>query len=605
MKVDKNVSVTSIWKKILGIMLEEKKILIKLFLAVLFQTVLDVCTPLLNEYALKTFFNQDGGNFDNAFIFSVIYIIIGLLNGFTVFLFIYYADKMYVSCSYKLRKKSYDKIQQLSFSYFDQTPQGWLMARMTSDSRKLSNVLSWVFVDFVWGILTMIGILIVLLIVNYKLALIVLLVVPVMIGISLLMRKKILKSHRAAREINSQITAQYNEGFMGMKASKALVIENLNEKEFYDTTRKYRRASMRAIIFSAVFGPVMFLVAYIGVALTLTFGGSMVINGVLEISVLYLFIDYIIRFFDPVMMLSSSLAEFQQAQAAAERVVSLIETEPEIKDTEEVINKYGTLYEPKKENWEELIGDVEFENVTFKYVEGEEVLTNFSLKIKAGTSVALVGHTGSGKSTIVNLICRFYEPTEGRILIDGKDYKERSVSWLHSNIGYVLQTPQLFSGTILDNIKYGKLDATMEEVVNACKIANCHDFIEKLEDGYNTDIGEGGNRLSLGQKQLISIARAIIADPKILILDEATSSVDTETEAYIQEATNNIMKDKTTFAVAHRLSTIVNSDLILVLKDGKIIERGTHKELLKLKGYYYELYKNQFKNDILEKNMGK
>ncbi len=600
MKTDKNVRVTSIWKKIFKTILKDKSIFIKMIITVVFLTILDVGTPFLNEYALNNYFNTNPelNNYDTSVIFSIIYVIVAMLNGLCVFLFIYYADKLYVSCSYNLRKDAYEKLQELPFSYYDQTQQGWLMARMTSDSRKLANIISWTLVDMVWSILSMIGILVILIVLEIRLALILLILVPVMLFLAFFIRKYILKAHRTSREINSQITAMYNEGFSGMKTIKSLVIEDLNEKEFINETSKYRKSSLRAIIFSSLLGPIMFFLGYVGVSLTVYFGGNMVLTGVLSVGTLYLFIDYTVRFFDPIFVISHSFAEFQNAQASAERIIGLIETIPSIVDSEEVISKYGSLLEPKKENYEELIGDVEFDNVTFKYIEGEEVLKDFSLKIKAGTSVALVGHTGSGKSTIINLICRFYEPVGGKILIDNIDYKERSIGWLHSNIGYVLQTPQLFSGTIADNIRYGKLDASEEEIIEAAKIANAHDFIIKMEKGYQTDIGEGGNKLSLGQKQLISIARAIIGNPKLLILDEATSSVDTESEAKIQDAIIKIMKDKTTFSVAHRLSTIVNSDLILVLKDGKIVEQGTHKELLNKKGYYFELYRNQFMNEI-------
>jgi ATP-binding cassette subfamily B protein len=299
-------------------------------------------------------------------------------------------------------------------------------------------------------------------------------------------------------------------------------------------------------------------------------------------------------FFEPVMNISRFFAELQQAQASAERIVSLIETKPDIVDRDDVIKIYGDILNPKPENYEKLIGDIEFNHVDFGYNEKGLILKDFNLKVKAGTSVALVGATGSGKSTIVNLLCRFYEPTKGEILIDGKDYRNRSIGWLHSNLGYVLQTPHLFNGSIKDNVLYGKKDATIEEVMEALRIVRADEVVKKLDDGIDTQVGEGGNKLSIGEKQLISFARAIVKDPSILILDEATSSIDTETEVLIQDAINKVMKGRTTFIVAHRLSTIINSDLILVIMDGEIKEAGTHSELLALKGEYYNLYKNQF-----------
>jgi len=307
-------------------------------------------------------------------------------------------------------------------------------------------------------------------------------------------------------------------------------------------------------------------------------------------------------FFEPVAQIARVIAEFQQAQASAERIIMLIETKADISDSPDVVKKYGTLFEPKKENWEPLVGDVEFDNVSFQYTDNEIVLDQFSLKVKAGSSVALVGATGSGKSTIVNLICRFYEPTKGVIRIDGTDYKDRSIGWLHSNLGYVLQSPHLFNGTIMENIRYGRLDAADEEVIHAAKLVSAHEFIMSFEEGYQTNVGEGGSKLSVGQRQLISFARALIADPKILILDEATSSIDTKTEYTIQEVINVVLKGRTSFIVAHRLSTIISADLILVIQDGKIVEQGTHKELLALEKEYYSLYKNQFINEAMEKS---
>jgi ATP-binding cassette subfamily B protein len=294
------------------------------------------------------------------------------------------------------------------------------------------------------------------------------------------------------------------------------------------------------------------------------------------------------------MAISRILSDFQNAQASAERIVGLIETKSDLTDTKEVEAIYGTLFEDKIENWEELNGDVEFKDVTFYYLENEIILENFNLKVKPGQSVALVGHTGSGKTTLVNLLARFYEPKSGNILIDGKDYRDRSIHWLHKRLGYVLQSPHLFSTTVLENIRYGRLDATDEEVRYAAKMVGVDDFVKHLDKGYDTFVGEGGNLLSVGQKQLISFARAVLANPKILILDEATSSIDSESELVIQYATDKLLKGRTSFIIAHRLSTIVNSDLIVMLDMGKIIEMGTHDELIAKRGHYFELYRNQF-----------
>ena len=594
------------WKKIFKTVLMYKKFAIGLICSVILLAVLDVCYPLINSYAISHYFqNEDPNRFNNIWLMILAYVGVSLAYGVCVFMFLFFAGKVEIHTSYQLRKEAYLNLQKLPFSYFDRTAQGWIMARVTSDARKLSEIISWGCVDLLWGLLSMFGILGVLLVINIQLSVIVLILVPIMLGLTIVIRKKMLKSYRDARKYNSKITAAYNEGFMGAKASKSLVIEEGNSKEFHKKAFDYKRASLRAVFFSAIFGPVTFILCYVGVGSTLYIGGNLVLKGLLDVAILYLFIDYTVKFFDPIIAVSRVIGEFQNAQASAERIISLIEEVPDIVDSEEVIEKYGTIFEPKIENFEPLIGEVEFKDVTFKYNKGETVLKNFNLHIPAGSSVALVGHTGSGKSTIVNLICRFYEPTTGEILIDGRNYKDRSITWLHSNIGYVLQTPQLFSGTIMDNVRYGKLDATDDKVIEALKTVAADEFIAKLDDGYNALVGEGGSKLSLGERQLISFARAIVADPKILVLDEATSSIDTQTEALIQKAVEIVMKGRTTFMIAHRLSTVVNADIILVMRDGEVVESGKHQELLSKKGYYFELYKNQFTEDAINRILNK
>lgn len=590
------------WKKIFKTVLKQKKIACGLLISVILLAVLDVCYPLINSYAISHYFQgEDPNRFETIWVMVLAYIGVSFAYGVCVFSFLYFAGKVEIQTSYELRREAYLNLQKLPFSYFDKTAQGWIMARVTSDSRKLSEIISWGCVDLLWGLLSMFGILGVLLFVNIQLSIIVLILLPIMILLTLFIRRKMLSSYRDARKENSKITAAYNEGFMGAKAVKSLVIEEKCSNEFHSKALTYKKASLRAVFFSAIFGPITFILCYVGVGTTLYFGGNMVIIGALDVAVLYLFIDYTIKFFDPIIAISRVIGDFQQAQASAERIISLIEEQPEIADRPDVIEKYGTVFEPKYENFEPLVGEVEFKDVTFKYAKGEEVLKNFNLHIPAGSSVALVGHTGSGKSTIVNLICRFYEPTTGDILIDGHSYKDRSITWLHSNIGYVLQTPQLFSGTIMENVRYGKLTATDEEVKKALEIVAADEFIAKLDDGYQSFVGESGSKLSVGERQLISFARAIVSDPKILVLDEATSSIDTQTESLIQNAVEKVMKGRTTFMIAHRLSTVVNADVILVMKDGCVVESGKHHELLAQKGYYFELYKNQFAEDALQK----
>ncbi len=593
-----------VWKKILSKVFKRKKNIIIMIFSVIMLAFLDIFTPLLNSKVIEVFFSENPA-FEKTWLYIGIYIAVAIAYMVVIYTFLNMAGIVEVSVADELRTEAFVKLQELPFSYYDKTAAGWIMARLTSDSRKLAEIISWGMVDFIWGIGTMLGILIILYIIFWPLALIITILTPILFLVCMYFRKSILKSYRSVRKINSKITGAYNEGILGTKTTKTLVLEETKSKEFEELCSDMKKSSIKAVIRSSIFWPLVLVLGYVGVAITLRVGSGYVIGefGALTITVpvLYLFINYTTMFFDPIMQIARILAELQQAQASAERIMQLIETKPDIEDTEEVVAKYGTIMEPKRENWEELKGEIEFKHVNFSYIPNELVLKNFNLHINQGTSVALVGATGSGKSTIVNLICRFYEPTSGEILIDGRNYKERSIGWLHENLGYVLQTPHLFNGTIMENIRYGRLSATDEECIAAAKAVSADEFIQTFENKYQTNVGEGGSKLSQGQRQLISFARALIADPKILILDEATSSIDTETEVLIQSVINKLLKGRTSFIVAHRLSTIINADLILVIKNGEIIEQGNHKELLRLKGEYYNLYKNQFINEEMEK----
>lgn len=602
---EKKVEV-SLWIKVFKMLGENKKHLYLLSMFMIMQAGIDVALPLMNTYALNNYVGNPDFKRNEVIVFGIFYLILIIWQAFNVYEFHKQAGKVEMGFSYTMRKKAFQKLQELSFSYYDKTSVGWIMARVTNDIARLAEIVSWSMLDLVWGIFVMIGIVIVILVINWKMSLIVIATIPFIFVISVYFQKRILRAYRATRKLNSKITAAFNEGITGAKTTKTLVLEDAMFTEFKDITGEYREKQIRASLFNALFTPIITSFSTIAIALLLNFGGNMVIAGVIEFGTLALFVNYSQQFFEPLRSIAGLMAELQMAQANAERVMSLLETEPEIKDTPEVIEKYGDLLHPKFENYEDLKGDVTFEHVSFYYNENEPVLTDFNLDVKAGQTIALVGETGSGKSTIVNLICRFYEPKRGRILIDGKDIRERSIGWLHHNLGYVLQTPFLFSGTIKENIRFGRIDATDEEIIEAAKLVNAHDFIMNLENGYDTDVNEGGSRLSTGEKQLISFARALIANPSLLILDEATSSIDTEKEKLIQEAIVAIQKNRTSFVVAHRLSTIVDADRILVLKHGKVIEDGTHAELMAKEGYYYRLYTNQFneeqQNELLKLN---
>jgi len=600
----------SLWKKILHYAKDYHKDLYRLAGAMAITAGCDVLFPLMTSYAIDHFIpnlNHPGGT-DGLPGFIVAYLILLVIQVIAIFRFLYLGGKVEVGTCYTIRKRAFRKLQELPFSYYDRMPVGYLMSRMTSDTQRLSETIGWSLIDLCWGAVMIVASSITMFLLNWKMTLVVLLVVPPLAVISWWFQQRILKSYRAVRKTNSKITGAFNEGIMGAKTTKTLVREEMNMEEFTELTHTMKRSSVRAASLSAVYLPIVVSLGSIATAYALWQGGQQVIIGGMTLGVLQVFVNYTVQFFQPIRDIAAVFAEMQSAQAAAERVMTLLETEPDIIDSPEVEAEFGDNFHPKKENWPALQGNVEFRHVDFQYKEGEKVLSDFNLKIKSGETIALVGPTGAGKSTVVNLVCRFYEPTGGEILIDGVNYKQRSQLWLQSNLGYVLQEPRLFSGTIRDNIRYAKLDATDAEIEAAAKMVNAESFILKMEKGYDTDVGEGGNRLSTGEKQLISFARAILADPRIFVVAEATSSVDTQTEQLIQHAISKVLTGRTSFIIAHRLSTIRTADRILVIDDGKIKEMGTHQELLRLKGAYYNLYTNQFQEEqameILGKNEG-
>jgi ATP-binding cassette subfamily B protein len=464
-----------------------------------------------------------------------------------------------------------------------------------SDTGKIGVMVSWRMMDIVWQGAYIIFVLVMMLVLNVKLALYVMILVPIAVVLVMYFQAKLVVLNRKIREINSTITSNFNEGITGARAIKTLVVEDKIQRDFEEDTTKMRSTSIHATHYSAFFTSAITMMSSIALSLVLWRGGIITLEGVTQIGTLSVFLSYALGLMEPVQNVIVTLSELIAVQVNVERLTRLLETESDVADRPEVIEKYGDTFNPRKENWEELIGDVEFKDVTFKYPDGDEyVLTHFNLKVPQGTNVAIVGETGAGKSTLVNLVCRFFKPTSGQILIDGRDAADRSQLWLHSNIGYVLQTPHLFSGTVRDNLKYGNPDATEEEIWEALRLVSADGIVKRMDKGLDSDVGEDGGMLSTGEKQLLSFARALLADPKILVLDEATASIDTVTEKAIQDAIEIVTKGRTSFVIAHRLSTIVDADIILVVNDGKIIERGTHKELMAMHGYYYDLFTKQF-----------
>lgn len=584
----------SLWKGIMHYAKDYYGHLLRLILCMAACAVCDVIFPLMSKYAIDTYISPENPDTGNLWLFCVGYGLLIAVEVFFIYRFLYLGGEIECGVCYTIRKQGFRKLQELPFSYYDTMPVGYLMSRMTSDAQRLAETIGWSLLDLVWGAVMIVLSLVTMFILQPVMTLIVLLVVPPLALISWQFQQKILHSYRKVRKTNSEITGSFNEGIMGAKTTKTLVREDRNMEEFTQLTHRMKRSSVRAASLSALYLPIVTSIGSIATAYVLWKGGSGVWSGVIGVGTLVAYVNYTMQLFEPIRNIAGTFADMQSAQAAAERVITLLQTEPDIVDSKEVEEVFGDNFHPKKENWPEIHGDIEFRHVDFQYKKGDKVLTDFNLTVKQGQTIALVGPTGAGKSTVVNLMCRFYEPTAGEVLIDGVDYRQRSQLWLQSHLGYVLQEPHLFSGTIAENIRYGKPDATDEEVHEAARMVNAEGFILKMENGYDTQVGEGGGRLSTGEKQLISFARAILADPAIFVLDEATSSVDTQTEMIIQNAISKVLTGRTSFIIAHRLSTVRTADRILLIRDGKIAESGTHRELIALKGEYYKLYTNQF-----------
>jgi ATP-binding cassette subfamily B protein len=503
-----------------------------------------------------------------------------------IFGFIYLVGILGERIRYDLRRNMFDHLQDLSLTYFNQTPVGWIMSRVTSDSERVADLITWGLLDSAWGVMNIATSTYFMLVINWRLGLIVLGMIPILVVVAIKFRQKILLEFRDVRKQNSKITGAYNENITGVRVVKALIREDENMREFGELTRGMYRSSYRAAWLSALFLPSVQLISALALGAIVWYGGLQAQYGAMTIGGIYAFASYLTFMMWPIQDLARVYAEMQLAIASAERMFSLIDAVPEVRDRPGAVDP-GSIR-----------GDIEFDHVTFTYEDGKPVLVDFSLFVKQGETIALVGPTGGGKTTIVNLLCRFFEPKQGVIRINGQDYTELSLQAIQSRTGVVLQTPHLFSGTIRDNIRYGRLEATDEEIEQAGRMAGAHEFIQAFENGYDSQVGESGNQLSTGQKQLISLARAILAEPEIFIMDEATSSVDTLTEALIQKGMETLMKGRTSFIIAHRLSTIRMADRILVIENGRIAEMGTHRQLLKKHGHYYRLYTRQFLQEM-------
>lgn len=573
-----------VFRRILGLLRPHLKWVIGFLIAIAVTSALDGYFT----YLTKQIVDQGITLEDPARVYQIatMYGAFILVQAVTVFTFIYLAGVLGERIQYDLRKMLFNHLQDLSLSYYAQNAVGRLIARVTSDTGRVSDLMTWGVVDSTWAVMNIATSTVFMLIINWRLALIVLAIIPVMMFIAIRFRKKILVEFRESRRANSKITGAYNENIQGFRVVKALGRENENTREFGAITTRMYKASYRAAWLSALFLPTVQIIAAAALGFIIGYSGLQIQAGQMTVGGIQAFVAYLTFMMWPIQDLARVYAEMQHSIASAERIFKLVDTPPDVHDKPEAIPAAT------------LLGGIEFDQVNFTYDDKKPVLTDFNLRVQPGETIALVGPTGGGKSTIVNLLCRFYEPTEGVIRINGRDYTDYTLASIHSRIGIVLQTPHLFSGTIRDNIRYGRLDATDEEVVEAAKLAGAHDFIVTMEKGYDQNAGEGGNLLSVGQKQLVSLARAVLARPELFIMDEATSSVDTLTEALIQRGMEALMKGRTSFVIAHRLSTIRRADRILVIKDGRIAEQGTHAGLLRQRGHYYRLYTQQFRHEL-------
>ena len=573
-----------VFRRILTLLKPHWKWVVGFLITIALTSSLDAYFTFLNKQIVDTGIML--GDKARVMHLAVIYGVFQIMQSAFVFTFIYLAGVLGERVQYDLRKMLFNHLQDLSLSYYAQNAVGRLIARVTSDTGRVADLLTWGVVDTTWAVMNIITSVTFMAIINWRLALIVFTVIPVMLYIAVQFRKRILVEYRVTRRTNSKITGAYNENFQGVRVVKALLREDENTREFQQLTSTMYHSAYRAAWLSALFLPTVQIIAAVALGFIVGYGGTQVTVGLMTIGGIQAFVSYLTFMMWPIQDLARVYAEMQHSIASAERIFKLADTPAEVHDRPDAIEA------------KTLMGEIEFDHVDFYYEDRKPVLTDFTLKVKSGEMIALVGPTGGGKSTIVNLLCRFYEPRSGLIRINGHDYMDYKLESIHNKIGIVLQTPHLFSGSVQDNIRYGRLNATDEEVIEAAKIAGAHDFIVTLEKGYEQNVGEGGNLLSVGQKQLISLARAVLARPELFIMDEATSSVDTLTEALIQRGMEALMQGRTSFVIAHRLSTIRRANRIIVIENGKIAEQGTHAELLKQHGHYYRLYTQQFRHEL-------
>ena len=554
--------------------IEYKKLYMLMFVVVI-SGLLQAVVPLSIKLLTDDFITKQ--NLRGFIIAGLLFFSIVVISTLAIYSFYVFGGKLEYQVSKDIRKSVFEKIEKFSITNIKKYEIGELISRLTSDVQKLSEVFSWGVMDACHSIIVLLFSIGIMLYLSFTLTIMLFLMLPIIYIVTILFQKNILKFQRKVRDYNSKIIRSYTESLSYIKTIKALGIEEKKKKEFVVFNNKYRKYNLKSILISAIFVPTVMFIASIGVGFAFNFSSISVMKNIMTYGAFLSFLTYSFQIFEPFKMLAQIFADLKSAQASAERVFQILYEDDEIIEGLETDINFD--------------GNIKFENVSFHYFDDDKlVLKDFSFEIKNGQSVAFIGSTGSGKSTIVNLICKFYDPTSGDIFLDGINYKNIDKTCLYNNLGYVLQQPQLFSISIKENIKFGNENATDEEIMEICNLLGIDEFISKLPNGIDTVIGESGYNISSGQKQLISFARALIKNPKLLILDEATSSIDTETEKFIQNKMKDILSGKTSIIVAHRLSTIKHCDKIVLIEKGNILEQGTHTELLDKKGIYYKMY---------------
>jgi ABC-type multidrug transport system fused ATPase/permease subunit len=539
-------------------------------------TATALAPPYLAKYALDDAVQGRGGS--RLVLVVVIFVAAGLANWGMTYVETYLTGWVGERILADLRNRLFSHLQRLSLGFYERNRAGVIISRLTNDVEAIDQLVTDGVTTLVQSTLTLIGTAVILFVLDWRLALATCAVVPLMSVSTVIFRRHSSRAYAAVRERLGLLTATLAEDIAGMRVVQAFTREQAAYDNFRAVAARYRESNMQTVVLNGIYFPFVDLVSTVALAVVLGYGGHLYFGGSLSLGTLFAFMLYVQNFFDPVQQLSQLYNTFLSAAAALDKIVGVLDQEPEVQD------RQGATELPR------IAGHVRFEGVRFTYGRGDEVLHGLDLDVPAGTTVALVGHTGAGKSTIAKLLARFYEPTAGRITIDGVDLNDATQASLRRQLGVVPQEGFLFAGTVAENIAFGKPGAHAEEIVRAAQLVGAHDFLLRLEDGYETQLGERGSRLSLGQRQLVAFARALLADPRILILDEATSSVDIGSERRIEEALRVLLADRTAFVIAHRLSTIRDADLIVVLELGKIVEQGSHEELLARRGLYTSLY---------------